>query len=455
MSSSTTPATPASTGRRGPWLTRGLSLLGVASLCFILGAAVIYFELPTSKFLRLGFAGAVAWYETRPEPAETGKTAPPNVGSIDHPAKTCDGFTLCMYGKGSQAVLINMRGEVVHRWHVPFSRLWPAPTHVPGRIDDATVYFNDGHLYPNGDLVVVVEGPITTANPSNGFGLVKLDKDSNVLWKYAEKCHHDVDVGEDGRIYVLTNEMVDRVPAGLAHIPTPCMVDFVDVLSAQGERLKRLPILEAIHESPYAPLLGVLDRPHSLAAGSPGSLPPFRDEQLRRDVLHTNSVKVLSSRLAPRFPLFKPGQILISPRNLDAIAVLDPDSGKIVWATRGPWHSQHDPTFLESGRILLFDNLGSPRTSRVLELDLRDQSFPWSYPGDRDAPFVSPIRGMCQRLRNGNTLVVSSVEGKVLEVTAEREIVWTCSTSPVTLNRARRYDPEELSFLKGVKHARP
>jgi hypothetical protein len=437
------------------FLRRGLFLFGLASLCYLLGAAVMYFELPTSSFLRRAFGGGVAWYEHRGE--QFAEHGPLSVGKIDRPDKTCDGFTLCMYEGDSRAVLVNMRGQVVHQWHVPFSTLWPAPPHLHGRIDDAAVYFNDGHVYPNGDLLVVIEAPITTNNPSNGAGLAKLDKDSRVLWKYAEKCHHDVDVGEDGTIYALTNEIVEKVPAGLEHIPTPCMVDHVDVISPEGKRLRRIPLLEAVHSSPYALLLCMLERPRLFGAvAPPGALAsPFRDDERRRDVLHANAVKVLSPTLAAKFPLFKAGQLLVSLRHLDAIAVLDPDRGKVVWAARGPWRAQHDPAFLDNGHLLLFDNLGSPRGSRVLEYDPATQAFPWSYPGEDGTPFLSKIRGMCQRLRGGNTLVVNSDGGEVFEVTPGREVVWSLSCGRVELKRARRYLPEQLPFLKGGPRERP
>jgi hypothetical protein len=62
---------------------------------------------------------------------------------------------------------------------------------------------------------------------------------------------------------------------------------------------------------------------------------------------------------------------------------------------------------------------------------------------------------MCQRLANGNTLVVNSDGGEVFEVTPDREIVWSCSCGPVELNRARRYLPDQLPFLKGEQRARP
>jgi hypothetical protein len=455
-------ATPA--GRHGTSaparLSRWTTYFGLVSLAYLLGAAVMFFDLPTSSFLRRAFVGGVAWYEakqTTPLPDQPLSLRP--VGQVDQPSRTCDGFTLCMYGGGSRAVLVNMRGEEVHRWHVPFSQLWPDPPHIRGPVEDKAVYFNDGHLFPNGDLVVVIEGPIDAKNSSNGYGLAKLDKDSNVLWKYPEKCHHDVDVGDDGTIYAIANDVAWSVPRGLEQIPTPCLIDVIHVISPEGKCVKKIPLLEAFHDSPYAPLLGVFGRPPGPGGGSPPAGPggvrsAFLEDVRDRDVLHTNAVKVLTRALAPKFPMFKAGQLLVSPRHLDAIAVLDPDTGKVVWAARGPWRAQHDPSFLDNGRLLVFDNLGSPSGSRVLEYDPQTQALPWSYPGETGKPFLSRIRGMCQRLANGNTLIVNSVGGEVFEVTPEREVVWSCSCGS-ELYRARRFTPDQLPFLKGVQRARP
>jgi arylsulfotransferase ASST len=444
---------------RRNFLASFLSLLGVASLSFLLGAAVIFFDVPPSSFLRRAFIGGITWHEHKAASTSVEEQSPAlTVGQIASAGKTSEGFTLCMYGKGSLAVLIDMRGEMVHQWHVPFSELWTDPPHLRGRIEDAKVYFSGGRVYPNGDLLAVIEGPITLRNPSNGHGLVKLDRYSRVLWKYAEKCHHDVDVAEDGTIYALVNEMVEQVPPQLAYLPTPCMIDFVDVISPEGKRRKRISLLEALVDTPYAALFGILERPETSGGAAPRDaqwVPPSLDDARRRDVLHTNTIKILSRTLASKFPLFKEGQLLVSLRNLNALAVLDPDSGKVVWAARSLWHSQHDPSFLENGHLLLFDNLGWPKGSRVLEYDPRTQAFPWIYPGDRGTPFYSEIRGMTQRLSNGNTLIVNSEAGTVFEVTPGQEMVWTCSCGNAKLYCARRYTPEQLPFLKGEAPARP
>ena len=216
-------------------------------------------------------------------------------------------------------------------------------------------------------------------------------------------------MAEDGTIYTISyNFLVRDLPPGLEHLPTPCLTDSLEVISPEGKQIKRIPLLEAFKDSPFAPLLSVLEKPSLfddlIAADAP--MPAAQQDMRRRDVIHTNAVKVLSRKLAPKFPMFKAGQLMISPRHLDTIAMLDPDSGKVTWAARGPWHAQHDPSFLDNGHLLLFDNLGSVKSSRVLEYDPQNQSFPWWYPDDYGTRFLHTHPGVTQRLPNGNTLIV-------------------------------------------------
>jgi hypothetical protein len=318
------------------------------------------------------------------------------------------------------------------------------------------VCFFATHLFANGDLLVVLQG---MENSTNGYGLVKLDRDSNVLWKLADNIHHHVDVGPDGTIYTLKHEILWEPPRGLEQLPVPCLADSIVILSAEGEPLcQPIPLLEAFRDSPYAPLVCSLEARPRRVAESTSIREQYEEEVRRRDALHTNSVRVLTPQLAPKFPLFKAGQLLISMRHLDTIAVIDPDKRSAVWAVRGPWIAQHDAQFLDNGRLLLFDNLGSSRTSRVLEFDPLTQAFPWSYPGTAGIPFRSYERGMSQRLPNGNTLIVNSGGREILEVSPDSEVVWSFTDPRLTsgvLVSGRRYTAEQLPFLKGKFRPRP
>jgi hypothetical protein len=454
----TSPAPAPWLRRGGNWLSRIIALLGLAFLCYLLGAAVMFFQLPTSELLRQAFTGARAWNERREALAGPHDTQLPTrrIGKVDRPDRTYDGFTLCTFAKRStsstQAFLLDMRGEVVHRWAVPFSRVWPSPTHVPVVPHDDLVCFFGCHLYPNGDLLVVFHG---LGQSAMGYGLAKLDKGSNVIWRYSANVHHDVDVGEDGTIYAVQHARAASMPKGLESIPTPCLVDSLVQLSPDGKLLgPPISLLEAFRDSPYAPHLDALEVPDE--EGMPKGLPtpPLLAASRRDDPLHTNCVHVLTRELAPKFPQFRPGQVLLSVRNLDTIAVLDIPKRSIVWAAKGPWQAQHDAHFLPNGHLLLFDNRGSPKGSRVLEYDPQSQAFPWSYSGEPSAPFYSQERGMAQRLPNGNTLLIDSQGGELREVAANKEVVWSCALDGY-IHVGRRFPPEALLFLKGGQHARP
>jgi hypothetical protein len=416
----------------------------------------MFYELPPSDALSKAFLGARAWNERRVMSAQaTGPEKIPVVkGAVDKPEKTFDGFTLYTRAtrvtRSTQAFLLNMRREVVHTWSVRFSDVWPRPTHIRGKADDDRVCFFASHLYPNGDLLVVFHG---LNKYSNGYGLAKLDKDSHVLWRYTARMHHDVNVGEDGTIYALKDEFLAEPPSEFSEIPPPWRVDYLVVLSPEGKELRKpISLLEAIRNSPYRQLLSPLEKPGAQRGLKMLTLDEIHE---RQDVLHTNSVRSLNHGLAPKFPFLKAGQVLLSIRNLHALAVLEPADGAVVWAAQGPWRFQHDAQFLDNGHLLLFDNFGSPRGSRVLEYDPKTHAFPWSYGDENSEPFFSMQGGRVQRLANGNTLIVTSEKGEIQEVTPDREVVWSCSVEDCFVTSARRYDSRQLRFLKGGQRARP
>jgi hypothetical protein len=90
----------------------------------------------------------------------------------------------------------------------------------------------------------------------------------------------------------------------------------------------------------------------------------------------------------------------------------------------------------------------------VLEYDPTTQACPWSYSDEASPAFTTPIQGRCQRLPNGNTLIVNSAQGELLEVTPEKDLVWSCSCG-ARVPWARRYRADQLTFLEGGSCARP
>jgi hypothetical protein len=299
------------------------------------------------------------------------------------------------------AFLIDGEGKPLWRWSL--SRELSPVELRPG------IAFGFTHLYPNGDVIAFVDG----------YGFLKLDKDSRLLWKHVAIAHHDAFVADDGSIYGLVHEK-RSVPAISDRYPS--LLDDVVVLSPSGERLRTISVYDAIQGSPYAFLL---PRTAGLA------IPTDTDVV---DVLHTNHVEVYDGRLAHLSPLFRRGNLLLSMRSLDAIAILDGATSQVLWLW-GPTNLslQHYPTILESGNVLLFDNGTS--LSQVVEVDPRTNRVAWRYAPEKN--FFSASRGACQRLPNGNTLITLSEGGRVLEVTPAGRTVWEYANPSVAAGGVR------------------
>ena len=124
--------------------------------------------------------------------------------TIYEPGKAQNGFTLYTSGHEQKATLIDMDGRVVHEWGVPFSASGTARRRSRARSPTRRSISRRRYLYPNGDLLALY---VAVGDTPWGYGLVKMDKDSKVLWKYLGHAHHDVDVAPDGRVYVLTHEI--------------------------------------------------------------------------------------------------------------------------------------------------------------------------------------------------------------------------------------------------------
>lgn len=163
---------------------------------------------------------------------------------------------------------------------------------------------------------------------------------------------------------------------------------------------------------------------------------------------------------------FHPDNVILDSREAGLLAIVDRASGRIVWRAGpyyrdgddkklgwivGPHHTHMIPRGLPGeGNILLFDNggqsgYGPPNDiapngisvmrrnySRVIEFNPLTKDIVWEYsPGSQITPnqkygfeLFSPFISSAQRLPNGNTLVTEGSDGRVIEVTRDREIVW-------------------------------
>jgi hypothetical protein len=294
-----------------------------------------------------------------------------------------------------------MSGNELHTWHKTFRQVFPSAPPDKHKWYDKRHWrysWRRVHMFNNGDLLAIWEGN----------GMVKLDKDSNIIWSDNAMYHHDLDVAADGRIYALCRKLVRPARYGK---PYSMLGDQVVILNSQGDQLQAYSILEMFERSKFIDLL--------------------HDVKMQGDCFHTNTLEVLDGSLQHVSPLFKKGNVLISMRQFDTIAIADLSANIIVWAKRSwLWAKQHQPVLLANGNMLLFNNDYKLKkkdgydASSVMEFDPLTLQVLWEYKGTQNVSFYSDSSSTAQRLNNGNTLITESTKGRAFEVTSQGEIVW-------------------------------
>jgi hypothetical protein len=344
---------------------------------------------------------------------------------IIDPGKAYLGYTLVAMGDDTLA-MIDAKGRVAHRWSMPYKKLFADDPLKNTAKDKKAPYFIYAYLYPNGDVLGIYHG---TNKRGYGYGLVKMDKESHLIWKVLDKVHHDLYVADDRRLYTLTHTWANSGAPGAG-----ILEDFILILSDEGKEQQKISIPDAFRGTPYEQLV-------------------FNKEpkSKRGDFTDASSVMVLEKRIADKFPMFKAGQILVSLNNQHCIAIIDPESKKVIWAMRSVWKDQKKAVFLENGNILVYDSKGyydgAEIDSRLLEVNPVTQAIEWKY-DSRNAGNLGNI----QVLPNGNYLIIHKNRGRMIELTHDKEIVWkSLFDKPVSSAWRIRYEDLDINFWGKVQ----
>jgi hypothetical protein len=328
-------------------------------------------------------------------------------GVVFHnPERAFDGYNLYVSRILGEAALLAMEGRVVHSWTC-------APNKSRGS-------FHHVVMLEDGSLLVIMEYK----------QIHRIDWDSNLIWQTNLRAHHDVAPLPDGSLYVISRSLKKHRDyliwfANLVHLDDRGLQldswSSYDHLEELVEVLDTSSFLDTVLDSIEAG-----KRPQGRVAEEL-DLGKSNARVKKLDYFHMNTVNLL-----PETPLgivdsrFRAGNLLVCFRNVNQIAVLERGTFRPLWAWgEGQLEWPHHPTMLENGHILIFDNGVDREYSRVVELDVLDESIVWEYKADPPEDFYSAGRGSAQRLPNGNTLICESDNGRVFEVGRRGGVVWT------------------------------
>jgi hypothetical protein len=296
------------------------------------------------------------------------------------------GYALFSPLHGNSTLLLDLRGEVVHRWEHPWTSTY-------------AYLLESGNLLWAGKLS---EGP---QHMGGRGGLMReYTWNGEVVWEYRHVGqHHDFRRLPNGNTIFLAWEVIPleierRVAGGLPNTPHPdgCMYgDLIYEISADGRVVWEWHASRDMDVANY----------------------PISPSQRRDEFAHANAISPLAD-----------GDILISFRRLSMIGMIDRQTRRMKWEHRDEsWGMQHDCELLANGNITLFANGCNIPTlpfSRVIEFDPRTRRTVWEYRGKPNYTFFSPHISGAQRLWTGNTLICEGQWGRIFEVTPSGRIVW-------------------------------
>jgi hypothetical protein len=413
------------------WLKRNISaLVSIVSaiiLVFLSGIAWAHLQLPGATLVRNTIDAAQDWRANAP--AYLGRVPLKHLQPrrfkedglvLSDTGHAAPGVTFMtgLFGQKLGARLYAVDGTLIHEWPTNFFDVARDAMRYPF---DALLHGD--YLYPNGDILTNVDG----------VGLFRVSACGDVRWQNRAGSHHSLFVDEEGFLWtpIKAKEYRDT-----ALRKEPFNFDRVAKFNADtGAMLEEIDLVKMLEDSQLEGLA-------------------LSNRMIAEDTMHLNDVEVLSSAMAPAFPDFTAGDLLLSSRNFSQLWVVDRKTRRLKWWYAGPIIGQHDPDFQPDGTITVFDNHPngkSPGESRILRIDPKTKDYETVYAGRAGNNFFSAYRGKHQLLENGNLLITETDAGRVFEVTKEGQMVWSFINGwdedrVAWIMSATRYPPEYASI---------
>jgi hypothetical protein len=289
--------------------------------------------------------------------------------------------------------LLDETGKEHHVWPIHYDLIDPdGPSHGSDAPHGLQI-MNDGSVILNFEL---------------GDAMTRLDTCGKPIWIKEGIYHHQIEFNEQMEFW--TWQADDHPFSQFQYL--------VKIDPQTGETLQRISLKDdVILKSPQNALV------FSIPPGFEFTHFDGEPNALDQDIFHPNDIEELTTAMAVHFPQFVPGDLLISLRHLDLIAVLDSHTYSVKWARHGPWRYQHDPDFTEDGTISVYDNNKGHQFSKIMEVDPETGKTWYRFPRT-EFEYNNSSMGTHQRLPHGGELISVPMEGRVLVINPDGKVAF-------------------------------
>jgi len=245
------------------------------------------------------------------------------------------------------------------------------------------------HIFPDGSVIFNMQ--------ERGGAIVKVDACSNVVWNLEGPFHHVISPDEHGYFWSFSGHS------------GPYDQNMVKVSQETGEIVQTIDMEKVRQANPGLNIW---------------NLALFGDKGAGH-MTHGNDIEPLPSHLAPDFPDFEPGDLVISYATTNLIFVLDPETLGVKWWRVGISDFQHDPDWEAGGKISIYSNNAHRSVkefSDIVTINPQTMEFQVTLEG-ADMGFKSDANGRHQLTPFGTRYVTSSKQGWAFEVDETGKIV--------------------------------
>ncbi len=310
--------------------------------------------------------------------------------------------------------LINLKNfNIVHTWNVDINKIFNEI------IDNDTLgIWNRLMIDKNNSrfrYTAILDGKDGSLIFHGGSPLIKVDKNSNLVWyKDDVTYHHSIEEDADGNYWVGVNYYPFKTESEYVGDTYGQYGDNgIRKISKNGEVLYDKPLGEIFSENSLDYLF------YSVG----------KERTFIKDPMHLNDIQPVMQDSK----FWKKGDIFISVRNQSMVILYQPQTNQIKWIGTGKYHRQHDVDIISENEISVFNNNWKTFYSGAL-VDKSNEVIIYDFSKDKYSKFFNdsmiknkvktPEEGSAEILPDKSMFVEETEYGRLLFFGSDGSLRW-------------------------------